>query len=289
MKRLFRLARTATGLRLGCSKSDILTPAGFTREFAAALRRAAPRLSVVVMKDLELKVTTADKHESTSFLDNGYDLYKQNPEQKADIIKRYIAAGLETLTGSLNEVDRNRIVPVIKDRPWLDQTSRQAVGNRDASEIPEPVFEDFSPDLIVVYAEDTPNNIRYLSLKDLEEARVNRADLRALACENLTRLLPEIEQFGTNGLYMIGAGGDYETSLLLLDWVWNTGQFDVRGDIVVAIPARGRLLMTGSRDAQGIKNIKKMVKLAMNEGAYRLTSKLFVYRNGKFVEFKETR
>ena len=181
-------------------------------------------------------------------------------------------------------MDRTRVVPVIKDRPWLEE-SRQALLSRGAKEVPEHVYEDFSPDLIILYAEDSAKNIRYLAPKDLELAKIERQELRALACENLKRLLPKIERHGTNGLYMLTAGGDYEASLLLLDSIWSGGQMDVNGDVVVAIPSRDLLLVTGSQNPQGIEKVRQMVKEASTGGSYRRTQKLFVYRNGRFDEF----
>jgi len=115
---------------------------------------------------------------------------------------------------------------------------------------------------------------------------IEPGELRSLACENLKRLLPKIEYHGTNGLYMVTAGGNYEASLLLLDSIWHGGQMEVQGDIVVAIPTRDLLLVTGSKDARGIEKVKQMVKKATSRGAYRLIPQLFVYRNGKFEEYK---
>ncbi|MBN9692912.1 MAG: DUF1444 family protein [Verrucomicrobia bacterium] len=285
MKRFFQLVLAAVGLCFGCSQSGVVTPREFTREFAEALRKASPELKVAVVRDLELKITSADGRDSTSFLDNAYDTYKQDPKAKADVIQRFVAAGLETIGIVRDGVDRTRIVPVIKDRPWLEET-RQVLLSRGAKEVPEHVYEDFSPDLIILYAEDSPKNIRYLGPKDLEFAKVERSELRALACENLKRLLPKIERHGTNGLYMITAGGDYEASLLVLDSIWSDGEMDVSGDVVVAVPTRDLLLVTGSQNPQGIEKVRQMVKEASTAGSYRLTQKLFVYRNDRFTEFK---
>ncbi len=285
MKRFIQLVLATVGLCSGCSQSGIVTPREFTREFAEAFRKASPGLKVSIVKDLELKVTSTDGRDSTSFLDNAYDMYKQDPKAKADVIRRFVAAGLETIDTVRDEVDRTRIVPVIKDRPWLEET-RQALLSRGAKEVPEHVYEDFSPELIILYAEDSPKNIRYLGPKDLESAKIERSELRALACENLKRLLPKIERHGTNGLYMLTAGGDYEASLLVLDSIWSGGQMDVSGDVVVAVPTRDILLVTGSQNPQGIEKVKQMVKEASAGGSYRLTQKLFVYRNGRFTEFK---
>lgn len=285
MKRLIQLVLASVGLCSGCSRSEVVTPREFTREFAEALRKASPGLKVSVVKDLELKVSTADGRHSTSFLDNAYDTYKQNPKTKSDVIQRFVAAGVETIGIVRDGVDRARIVPVIKDRPWLEET-RQSLLSRGATEVPEHVYEDFSPDLIILYAEDSPKNIRYLGPKDLELAKIERSELRALACENLKRLLPKIERHGTNGLYMITAGGDYEASLLVIDSMWSGGQMDVNGDVVIAVPTRDLLLVTGSLNQHGIEKVRQMVKEASTGGSYRLTQKLFVYRNGKFTEFK---
>jgi uncharacterized protein YtpQ (UPF0354 family) len=208
----------------------------------------------------------------------------QDPKAKADVIRRFVAAGLETLGTMRDGIDRTRIVPVIKDRPWLEET-RQALLNRGAPRIPEHVYEDFSPDLVILYAEDSPKHIRYLEPKDLESAKIERSELRALACENLKRLLPKIERQGANGLYVITAGGDYDASLLVLDSIWSGGQLDVTGDVVVAVPTRNLLLVTGSQNPEGIEKLRQMVKEASTGGSYRLTQKLFVYRNGRFTEF----
>ena len=130
-----------------------------------------------------------------------------------------LPASIETFGIVQDGVDRTRIVPVIKDRSWLEET-RQALLSRGAKESPEHVYEDFGQELIILYAEDSPKNIRYLGPKDLELAKVERSELKALACENLKRLLPKIERHGTGGVYMVTAGGDYEASLLLLDSIW---------------------------------------------------------------------
>lgn len=237
---------------------------------------------------MELKVTTADGLESTSFLDNAYDTYRLDPKSKQEVIKKFVAAGLETIAalGKSEPVDRKLIVPVIKDRPWLEEM-RHALAARGATKFPEHVYEDLNSDLIILYAEDSPKNIRYVGPKDLEDAHIERNGLRTLACENLKRLLPKIERHGTNGLFMMVAGGDYEASLLLLDSIWVDLKKEVRGDVVVAIPSRDLLLVTGSEDSQGVEKVKTMVEKSFSQGAYRLTKKLFVYREGKLDEFKE--
>jgi uncharacterized protein YtpQ (UPF0354 family) len=59
----------------------------------------------------------------------------------------------------------------------------------------------------------------------------------------------------------------------------------VDGEIVVAIPARGILVVTGSRNKPGLKTLRELAAKTAAEAAYRLTSQLFVFRNGGFEPF----
>ena len=276
---------TALGLPVGSETHSLPSPSLFTNEFAALMRQSDPTLKVEILRDLELKVTRAGGGETSMFLHNAYETCKQNPKYKDDILRKFVAAGAETisLSQTLPRLDRTRIVPVIKDRPWLEET-RQALISRGGKEM-ENVYDDLNPDLIILYGEDSPKNIRYFREKDLAEAEIDRAELKALACENLKRLLhSKIQRLGSNGLFILAAGGDYEASLLLIDSVWADLEKEVTGDII-AIPTRDLLIVTGSHDQAGIERMKYIVADATAKGTYRLTTKLFVREAGKFNEF----
>ncbi len=56
---------------------------------------------------------------------------------------------------------------------------------------------------------------------------------------------------------------------------------------MVAIPARDHLLLTGSKNAEGLAKLREVAARVVRESPQRLTDMLFVYRDGHFVEFKE--
>jgi uncharacterized protein YtpQ (UPF0354 family) len=58
-----------------------------------------------------------------------------------------------------------------------------------------------------------------------------------------------------------------------------TRKIPVAGDVVAAVPARGFLLVAGSKDATGLQKITVMAHSIAAHAPYRLTDKLFVYRN----------
>ncbi len=265
----------------------MLTPDQFANEYVQAFGKAAPDFKMEFVKQFELQLTDSKGSKHTCFLNNAYDVYKQNPGSLDEVLKKFIDSGLETIRGmgAPDSLDRTRIVPVVKDRKWLEEM-RQAMIDRGAKEMFEVTYEDLNPDLVVIFAEDSPKNIRYFGEKDLEKAGLERNQLRQLAVENLKRLLPEIKKHGGNGLFMITAGGNFEASLLLFESLWAGLQKEVRGEIVAAVPARGLLLVTGSKDLEGIAKIKQAISKSWSKGSYRLTPNLFVYRGGRFEVFE---
>jgi uncharacterized protein YtpQ (UPF0354 family) len=276
VKRIFALI--ACLLALGAhAAAEMLSPEQFTEEFRAALVGALPGHAVEVAEPLRLNVKKTDGEQATAFLDNAYNEYSRTPSTKADVIAKYLAAFVETAQGP-RPLTPEQIVPVVKDRGWLKH-----VGGSKANS--KQVIEDLNGDLVVVYAEDGPQNIRYFSADDLEKAGVQRPALRELAIANLRRILPPPEAVKGPQISMMTAGQDYVSSLLLLDEIWNADNLAVDGDIVIAIPTRDVLLFTGSKNKDGVKKLRELAKKAHADGPYSLTDRLFVYRGGKFERF----
>jgi uncharacterized protein YtpQ (UPF0354 family) len=120
----------------------------------------------------------------------------------------------------------------------------------------------------------------------------DRKELRKLAVQNLMRLLPKAKMENIADVTSITVGGDYEASLLLFEHLWSSGkingQIEVKGDIVVAIPAKNVLLVTGSRSRKGLQVVRELAAKEV-QGPYRITDTLFVYRDGRFQRFGRTK
>ena len=262
-------------------RQSCVNRAGIYREFAARLKIALPGHSVTVVQSLQVHVKGPDGSEATSYLDNAYTEYNRDPASKDETLQRHVTSFIETLTLS-GRVDPERIVPVIKDRAWPKEMSKVGGKTKKAMKL---VVDDLNGDLVIVYAEDGERNIRYFSPEDFEKTGIERGALRSVAVENLRRILPDVEVHAGELLSMLTAGGDYVASLLLLDDIWSGGQIKVDGEIVVAVPSRDVLLVTGSRNEKGIRELRKLAKEAAADNSYSLSDLLFVYRNGKFERY----
>src|SRR5262245_56181022 len=260
----------------GVSRAETLSPQAFTQEFARALTTALPSATVAVKGELQLSIKKAEGGEQTLFLENAYKDYAVDPARFGDIVERFAGAIPQGRAPAV--LDRARIVPVIKDRQWLVdyRNTLKAQGYEQ-----EPLAESYNNELVIVYAHDEPKRMRYLMAH--EDVGVERDKLRELAVANLRRILPKIEMGIVGDVSIISAGGDYDASLLLLDDIWSGGQIKVSGDIVVAIPARDVLLVTGSRSRNGLKTIRELAAKYVASEPHRLIDTLFVYRHGRFT------
>jgi uncharacterized protein YtpQ (UPF0354 family) len=278
---------TLSLLVIGIARAETLTPQAFTDAAAAAARAAMPSAQVTVAGNLHLETRSAGGEQITTDLHNAYETYLRAPERRDEVIRAYIGVLVESVTfgDAKTALDRTRIVPVLKPQRWVDgarQAQRNAKADTKVDPKPEILTDPFNSELAIVYAEDRPQSLRYLMTTDDVG---DRAQLRDLALGNLNRMLPKIEmRQGADHIFLIEAGGNYEASLLLADGIWSSGQIAVDGDIVAAVPDRSALLVTGSRNRDGVARLRKMAaELAI--GPYALTPSLFVYRDGKFVKF----
>ena len=260
--------------------AEMLTPKAFTEEFARALTRARPSANVSVVGDLRLTIKEPDGLVRSIQLGNAYSEYKLDPKRFDDLVEKLATIFWQPADKAAAGLDRTRIVPVIKDRQWLDELHNTLKARGTPQ---QHLAERYNNELVIVYAQDDPNRMRYLTTD--EDLGLSREALRALAIDNLKRLLPKIEILVYDEIMLVSAGGDYEASLLLIDEIWTGGQIKVDGDIVVAIPARDTLLVTGSRNRAGLKRMRELTAKAMAQGPYELTDTLFRYRDGRFTKF----
>jgi len=283
MFKCFTVVFAAILLLAGAARAEPLSPIAFTAAFAAAAATALPDAKVRVTGALSTDTRSAKGETTTSDLHNAYRVYIGQPQDLETIIANYVKILVDAVrVGDSPGLDRSRIVPVLKPAAWLEgvRKDRQAQGIVDE---PEPLTEAYNSELIIAYAEDRPSSIRYLTTRD--DVGGDRVKLFVLALGNLNRLLPKIEmRQGADGILLIEAGGDYEASLLLADNIWSSGQIQVDGDIVAAVPAKNALLVTGSHNRAGLKKLRA-IAAELAAGPYGLSSALFVYRDGKFKVF----
>jgi hypothetical protein len=150
-------ARAARAAAQGVSaQRGTLSPQAFAERMAAPFKVAAPLAIVSVLSDTELEHRTSDGRRRILALDNAYRLYAQDPKRLDEVIQSYVSGTLERIKRPQQQsasarVDRSRIVPVIKDRQWLEDNYRSF---RERGVKGEFLVEELNKELVIVYAED---------------------------------------------------------------------------------------------------------------------------------------
>jgi uncharacterized protein YtpQ (UPF0354 family) len=258
------------------ASSDRLSPRAFAEEFAKAFRDAVPSATIELAGDLEVIVRRSGGAIRTVNLGNFYTIYSNEPERLKDLIQTQVAM---LVSPSRTTLDPARVIPVVKDREWLRQYQEKvkAAGGKQ-----EQLVEELNSELVISYAEDTPHAMYHLTTDDYSG---DLRKLRAFAIKNLLRVLPKIEiRVPNEYVSIVSAGEDYTPSLLLLDDLWTGGQIKVKGEIVVAVPARDVILVTGSRSGK-MTNFRAFAAELYAKGPYSLSDRLFVYRNNTFTTY----
>lgn len=255
----------------------------FTEIYRDSLKKLYPEPTYTVKQDLEIHVKSKDI-DFTHYLNNAYASYKNEPDSLAAALDMYLKTSSD-LYKKEEPIQKNRIVPVIKDAGYLDDMAITLNQDNTTNEPVELVYERYNDKLIILYGEDSKNGIGYFTQERFKESGLNKDSLLSIALKNLDSVLPAIQRNGDEGYYMLTAGGSYEASLILLKNFWTKENMPVDGQIIIAIPTRDLLLVTGSKNINAIKKMKAVTQEAWESSPYQLLPDLFIWNDKKFEPY----
>lgn len=215
-----------------------------------------------------------DKDATTVFLSNFFDEYHATaPEKRDEVFSRLShVRDLPDLPGTFAEA-RPNLMPVVRSRTFFEQL-RMAVKGGDG----KPVVISWKPlgtFLGVGLAFDGPDTLRYLGPDELTRWGVSLEQAMGAALENLRQRSPEPLVELAPGTCQAPWEDSYAASRLLLDEV--VRRCHVHGMPVVLAPHRDLLLITGSEDEDGLRQVAAkalravMAPRALDGRALRLT------------------
>lgn len=144
----------------------------------------------------------------------------------------------------------------------------------------EPVLDDFVAGLGVVYAVGPPYGKRLLSWVDLDRLGWSRQMLRRRAVETLEYKRDAVRIHGQPPALMLSFDG-YESSLLLARCIWDELEGIVPGHVVVGVPARDVVIVTGSRSPSGLERVRRAVdRMFFARQRHPLSGRLLIRRDG---------
>jgi uncharacterized protein YtpQ (UPF0354 family) len=137
--------------------------------------------------------------------------------------------------------------------------------------------DEFIPGLGVAYSYGPPYGQRLVTWTDLEQSGMPPRVVRRHADENLYRVLSDVEVHGRPPALMLSFGG-LESSLLLADEFWDEVEDGVPGELVVGVPARDVVIITGSLSRPGLARARRAVDRVFFAGDQHLLSQDLLVR-----------
>lgn len=264
---------------------NTLSKKEFTEKYVLVTLNKIEGLKGDIKGNLEIEFTAKGGKKSTTFLDNAYNNYLSNPADLDLIIDRYSTSLEETISGTEKAFGVDNIFPVIKDQKYIQQIT-ELMNKKGEARFPF-YYEQLNESLYVLYAIDTPSSIQFIHEDKISELGIKKSDLRSISKDNLKKAIPSLDLQGDpSSLSMIIADGNYEASFLLFNSMWTKDQFPVKGDIVVYVPSRDTVLITGSEDEEGLSRIKEIISDPENNWSHIVAEVGFIRINDKWEVYK---
>ena len=262
----------------------VLDESAFTQRYAKAINIREDGVRADIKGRLEVEMTYSNGETSTAYLDNAYMNYRSSPGELDAIINAYINALTKSSSDVKSNIEKEHIFPVIKDRGYMEQITK-LMNHSSKGELPF-YYEKLNDVLYVLYAIDTPSSIKFMPKEDINALGVEEGELRNLSMANLMNANESLQIQGDRStVSMVVADGIYEASFLLYDDLWTKENFPVKGDIVVYVPSRDVLIVTGSEDTESLETVRGIVHNLESQWSHAVTDIGFVREKNKWAEF----
>ncbi|WP_058187668.1 DUF1444 family protein [Terracidiphilus gabretensis] len=245
--------------------------------YVKLLQENMPDSTIEFSGESVIRIVNSVGKESFSYLDNLWLKYSDGGEDRAELIKKHVRM-VQNIGKSDPPIEKQNIVAMIKDSEY----AKKIPGNGNT------MAEHLCGDLWIVYAVDEPETIKTLSLESITAVGLEEDELRNLAVENLSRILPAAECHGGGPWYLLTAGADYVASLLLFNNIWEQVADMVSGNIVATVPTRDVLMFTGSESEEGLSGMRAKSQELCRTEPYSISESLIVRNAGKWVMFNLT-
>ncbi|MBO0867342.1 MAG: hypothetical protein J2P15_02150 [Micromonosporaceae bacterium] len=149
----------------------------------------------------------------------------------------------------------------------------------------QTVLDSYLDGVVVGYSTGPPFGQRLITFADLERIGQTRRQLRYQAASNLDGMLASVSVHGVPPALMVSFGG-IESSLVLADPFWDSLAGSVPGELVIGVPARDVVIITGSRSPSGIAKVQRAVdRIFLAKGEHLLLRDLLTWRGGRWDLF----
>jgi len=254
----------------------------FRRRFIQLLRESAPNLRYIESDkdDLDVLIEGLDQYATATIsLHRGYAEFVAAPAECDEVLTRWVAAQQRLVNPQ--PMSRQNVVPMIKDRSWLEGCYSQYSEPIEPGSPREILHDVINEEIIVAYA-DYAGGIHYLHVSDLGTLGLTREELRTLALANLRERTPNRTVMLTGDVWSLNVGGNFESACMIDDELWRHPTLTGLEPQIVATPERNFLIVAPGDSPSEVWHFAFMAEGLARDAAYPISSSLMIRRNGGF-------
>ncbi len=233
-------------------------------------------------------VTATVRDPMTVFVKRGDYEVTMNLENLATTCRGGDAVCNDAITGLLGNikladdkrppVTADKLVITIKPGQWFldtDKLLREKAPDKYA--INKLVAQLLPGDLVAVLGADHPNGIAMVSAEQLRELKLEDQAAFDQARRNLkaTHETLDLELLEGTPVYTNRTDDNYISAMIMLPELWKPLAAKVKGDLLVAFPARNRVFATGSKDPGAEDGIAKIASVAHQTEDHPIAATIF--------------
>jgi hypothetical protein len=225
-----------------------------TRDVAARIRTAAPGHEVRIVGPLTIEVARSGLNEPLSInVDRVWNVCRQgSPQDCVQSAENFVRA-IPDLLGEMPALTRERLRETVRSEEYCREV-RRGFGDRG-----QTVLTRAAPaGLCAMLVADSPNSVRLLTTEDLETLQMSPDEAWQLAERQTLAILPRPTDFDVGRQYVMVTGQDYLPSLILATDGWRS-LAAAQGDIMLAVPADGRIIVLRAIEGADLRQLQSLV------------------------------
>lgn len=260
------------------------TEEGFARTFIKAARAGGYAEPLEYLAD-DFRLRYGDN--SYFNLHNAYhDYLNADKARKAEVLNSYLRALIDTRNSTaaqpLEQV-RALLRPVIRNLAMLEEIRLHHVRSEGWNSPCPMAWKPFSEDCVTLLAVDYPDTTSTQTAGPQKDWGITLEQALSIALDNLRDASPDAFEPVLPGLYQGAWRDGYDTSRVLLPDVLQ--RLPLKGQPVFMMPSRDVLMVTGDKDAEGLRQMVELSFHALENGRAQ-SSRIYTYQDRQIVPFQ---
>ncbi|MBA3498777.1 MAG: hypothetical protein M4D80_30190 [Myxococcota bacterium] len=262
-------------LLAGC-KDKTPSPSGLAERVRDKITATLPDVTVKIQDPRTLLVRRGD-YDVTMNLDNLATTCRGGEVVCNDAIAGAIA-NIKLADDKAQVVKPEQLVITIKPGQWFLDTDKMLKEKApEQYEVNKLVAQLLPGDLVAVLGADHSNGITMVSAEQLREMKLEANAAFAQARKNLkaTHETLDLELLAGTPVWTNRSDDNYISAMIMLPELWKPLAAKVKGDLLVAFPARNRVFATGTKDPGAEEGIAKIANVAFQTEDHPIAPTIF--------------